>query len=128
MYGIAITYGVVSLLLLGGFAYLTFKMTSKKWYFYNFYAFLMKFNSQGWSLIFSIGTIVITFFILDKEERRKKYKSMSSQERQVLILKKMKAKGIEVGSGVPNKKYDSEEVYELIHIANCFPELREKDN
>ena len=31
MYGIATTYGVVSLLLLGGFAYLTFKMTSKKW-------------------------------------------------------------------------------------------------
>ena len=30
MYGIAITYGVVSLLLIGGFAYLTFKMT-KKW-------------------------------------------------------------------------------------------------
>ena len=86
----------------------------------------MQINSQRWSLIFSIGTIVITFFILDKEERRKKYKSMSSQERQELILKKMKAKGIEVGSGVPNKKYDSEEVYELIHIANCFPELREK--
>ena len=88
----------------------------------------MLINSQGWSLIFSIGTIVITFLILDKEERRKKYKSMSSQERQELILKKMKAKGIEVGSGVPNKKYESEEVYELIHIANCFPELREKDN
>jgi len=88
----------------------------------------MKFNSQGWSLIFSIGTIVITFFILDKEERRKKYKSMSSQERQELILKKMKAKGIDVGSGVPNKIYDSEEVYELINIANCFPELREKNN
>ena len=30
MYGIAITYGLVSLLLLGGFAYITFKMTSKK--------------------------------------------------------------------------------------------------
>jgi len=30
MYGIAITYAVVSLLLLGGFAYITFKMTSKK--------------------------------------------------------------------------------------------------
>ena len=88
----------------------------------------MKINSQGWSLIFSIGTVVITFFILDKEEIRKKYKSMSSQERQDLILKKMKAKGIEVGSGVPNKKYDSEEVYELIHIANCFPELRQEDN
>ena len=88
----------------------------------------MRINSQGWSLIFSIGTIVITFFILDKEERRRKYKSMSSQERQELILKKMKAKGIEVGSGVPDKKYDIEEVYELIHIANCFPELRGKDN
>ena len=63
---------------------------------------------------------------MDKEERRKKYKSMSSHERQKLILKKMKARGIEVGSGVPNKKYDSKEVCELIHIANCFPELREK--
>ena len=69
---------------------------------------------------------MIIFFILDKEERRKKYKSMTSQDRQELILKKMKAKGIEVGSGVSNKRYDSEEVYELIHIANCFPELRGK--
>ena len=51
---------------------------------------------------------------------------MSSIERQELILKKMKAKGIELGSGVPNKKYDSKEVYELIHILNCFPELRDK--
>ena len=51
---------------------------------------------------------------------------MNSKQRQELILKKMKDKGIEVGSGVPNKKYESEEVYELIHIASCFPELREK--
>ncbi len=65
---------------------------------------------------------------MNKKERKKLFKSMSSTERQKLIIKKMKAKGIEVGSGVPNKKYDSEEVYELIHIANCFPELREKDN
>ena len=85
-------------------------------------------NSQGWNLIFSIGTIVLSLIILDKEERRKKYKSMSSEESQELIFKKMKNKVIEVGSGVPNKKYDSEEVYELIHIANCFPELREKDS
>ena len=63
---------------------------------------------------------------MNKEERRKKYKAMTSQERQELILEKMKAKGIGVGSGVPNKKYDSSEVFELIHIANCFPELREK--
>tara|TARA_Y100000991_G_scaffold191537_1_gene158525 strand:- start:133 stop:327 length:195 start_codon:yes stop_codon:yes gene_type:complete len=63
---------------------------------------------------------------VNKEERIKIFKSMSSMQRQELILKKMKERGIEVGSGIPNKKYDSEEVYELIHIANCFPELREK--
>ena len=63
---------------------------------------------------------------MNKEERIKRFKSMSSMQRQELILKKMKERGIEVGSGIPNKKYDSKEVYELIHIANCFPELREK--
>ena len=36
------------------------------------------------------------------------------------------AKGIEVGSGVPDKNYESKEVYELIHVAKCFLELREK--
>ena len=63
---------------------------------------------------------------MNKEERTKRFKSMSSIKRQELILKKMKERGIEVGSGISNKKYDSQEVYELIHIANCFPELREK--
>ena len=62
---------------------------------------------------------------MNKEERIKRFKSMTSIQRQELILKKMKEKGIEVGSGIPNKKYDNNEVYELIHIANCFPELRE---
>ena len=61
---------------------------------------------------------------MNKEERTKRFKSMSSLQRQELILKKMKERGIEVGSGVPNKKYSSKEVYELIHITNCFPELR----
>ncbi|MAO02168.1 MAG: 3-phosphoshikimate 1-carboxyvinyltransferase [Flavobacteriales bacterium] len=51
---------------------------------------------------------------------------MSSSERKALILKKMNAKGIKVGSGIPNKKYDSQEIYELIHIADFFPELRER--
>ena len=50
---------------------------------------------------------------------------MSYIRRQELIIKKMKERGIEVGSGIPNKKYDSSEVYELIQIAKCFPELRE---
>ena len=53
---------------------------------------------------------------------------MSRSERQELILKKMKAIGIELGSGVPNKKYNNKEVYELIQIVNCFPELRSKKN
>ena len=63
---------------------------------------------------------------MNKKERLKRIKSMSSSERQELILKKMKERGIEVGSGIPGKKYDSQEVYELIHIAKCFPELRVK--
>ena len=70
--------------------------------------------------------MILGLLVLDKEKRRKKYKAMTSQERQVLILQKMRDKGIEVGSGVPYKKYDSEEVYDLIQLANCFPELREK--
>ena len=61
---------------------------------------------------------------MNKEERLKLFKSLSRNERQELILRKMKAKGIKIGSGVLNKKYDSSEVYELIQIANCFPELR----
>ena len=63
---------------------------------------------------------------MNKEERIKLFKSMSSNERQELIFNKMKARGIETGSGVPNRKYNSKEVYELISILNCFPELREK--
>ena len=62
---------------------------------------------------------------MNKEERTKRFKSMSSIQRQELILKMLKDRGIEVGSWFPNKKYDSKEIYELIHIANCFPELRE---
>ena len=65
---------------------------------------------------------------MNKEERTKRFKSMSSMQRQQLILKKMKEKVIEVGSGIPNRKYDSKEVYELILIANFFPELREGKN
>ena len=64
--------------------------------------------------------------LVNKEKRIKRFKSMSSIERQKLIQEKMKAIGIEVGSGIPNKEYDNKEVYELIQIAKCFPELREK--
>ena len=63
---------------------------------------------------------------MNKEERTRRFKSMSSKQRQELILEKMQERGIEVGSGIPNRLYDNKEVYELIHIANCFPELRDK--
>ena len=63
---------------------------------------------------------------MNREERIKRFKSMSSLQRQKLILKMMKERGVEVGSGITNKTYDSDEVYKLIHIAKCFPELREK--
>ena len=67
--------------------------------------------------------------ILDKKRRLEHFRSMTSDQRKELILKKMKAKNIKVGSGVPNKTYykHSEEVKELIRIANCFPELRIKN-
>ena len=63
---------------------------------------------------------------LDKNERIEYFKLLTSDQRKALIIKKMKAKGIKVGSGVPNKSYYKEkiEVHELIKIANCFPELR----
>ena len=64
---------------------------------------------------------------MNKEERIKRFKSMSNIQRRELILKKMNERGIVVGSGVPNKKYDNREVYELIHITKCFSELREKN-
>jgi len=44
---------------------------------------------------------------VNKKERIKRFKSMTSMQRKELILKKMKERGIEVGSGIPNKKYDS---------------------
>ena len=63
---------------------------------------------------------------MDKKKRIEFFRSMNSAQRKKLILKKMKAKNIDVGSGIPNKSYsrESEEVNELIKIANCFPELR----
>ena len=66
---------------------------------------------------------------MDKKKRVDFFKSMNSEQRKELILKKMKAKNIKVGSGVPNKSYysESKEVNELIRIASCFPELRNKN-
>ena len=67
---------------------------------------------------------------MDKNSRKEFFRSMTSDQRKKLIIEKMKAKNIKVGSGVPNKTYHNhrEVVNELIRIANCFPELRNKNN
>tara|TARA_Y100000589_G_C27182969_1_gene641536 strand:- start:1564 stop:1746 length:183 start_codon:yes stop_codon:yes gene_type:complete len=58
------------------------------------------------------------------EKKKIKFRSLSSKERQDLILSKMKSKGIVPGSGVPNKLYETDEIKDLIKITRCFPELR----
>ena len=65
---------------------------------------------------------------MDKIKRLEFFRSMTSDQRKELILQKMKAKNIKVGSGVPNKTYfkHSKEVNELIKITSCFPELRNR--
>ena len=40
---------------------------------------------------------------MNKEERTKRFKSMSSMQRKELISKNIKERGIEVGSVIPNK-------------------------
>ena len=65
---------------------------------------------------------------MNKEERVKRFKSISSIERQKVILQKMKNIGLEVGSGIPNKKYDNKEIYELINILSSFQKLSEGEN
>ena len=37
----------------------------------------MKINSQGWSLIFSIGTILIIFFDLNKEVKKELFSGLA---------------------------------------------------
>jgi len=63
---------------------------------------------------------------LIKKERKLFLMSLSSSERKDLIIKKMKDRGIEIGSGVKNKSYENDYVIDLIEIANYFPELRDK--
>ena len=63
------------------------------------------------------------------EERKKRFKAMSSTERKALIRAKMKAKGLQEGSGVQGKdlsSYDRDEIWDLIQVTRCFPEMQTK--
>ena len=57
------------------------------------------------------------------EERRKRFKSISSEERKKLIRKKLLMQGLPEGSGVREKdqsSYDKEEMIDLILLTRCF--------
>ena len=49
---------------------------------------------------------------------------MSSAERKALIRAKMKAEGLEEGSGVKGAIYDQDDVCDLIRITSCFSEIQ----
>ena len=63
------------------------------------------------------------------EERKERFNAMSSAERKALIRAKMKAEGLQEGSGVPGKdmsSYDRDEIWDLIQVTSYFPEMQTK--
>ena len=63
------------------------------------------------------------------EERKERFNGMSSAERKALIRAKMKTEGLQEGSGVPGKglsSYDRDEIWDLIQVTSCFPEMQTK--
>ena len=57
------------------------------------------------------------------DRRKKRFKSLSSEERKILIRKKLELQGLTEGSGVKEKDqsaYDEEEVIDLIILTRCF--------
>ena len=50
-----------------------------------------------------------------------------SAERKALIRAKMKAEGLEEGSGVKGAIYDEDQIWNLIRITSCFPEMQSKE-
>ena len=58
-----------------------------------------------------------------REERRKRFKNLSSEERKILIRKKLELQGLSEGSGVRDKdqsSYDNKEIIELILLTKCL--------
>ena len=57
-----------------------------------------------------------------REERIKRFKSLSSEERKILIRKKLELQGLTEGSGLKEKdqsSYDKEEMIDLIILTRC---------
>ena len=58
-----------------------------------------------------------------REERKKRFRSLSSEERKKLIRKKLDLLGLTEGSGVREEdqsSYDKEEMTDLILLTRCF--------
>ena len=58
-----------------------------------------------------------------REERRKRFKNLSSEERKILIRKKLEKQGLSEGSGVKEmdqSSYDNEEMIDFILLTKCF--------
>ena len=58
-----------------------------------------------------------------REERKKRFKSLSSEERKKLIRKKLELQGLTEGSGVREEdqsSYDKEEMTDLILLTRCL--------
>ena len=58
-----------------------------------------------------------------REERKKRFKSLTSAERKILIRKKLELQGLTEGSGVKEKdqsSYDNDEIKDLILLTRCF--------
>tara|TARA_Y100001968_G_scaffold74101_1_gene65511 strand:+ start:4414 stop:4629 length:216 start_codon:yes stop_codon:yes gene_type:complete len=57
------------------------------------------------------------------EERKKRFKRLSSKERRILIRKKLISQGLTEGSGVSEKDqtaYNKEEIVNLIILTRCL--------
>ena len=57
------------------------------------------------------------------EERKKRFKKLSSEERKSLIREKLKMQGLKEGSGLKGKdqtSYDNEEMINLILLTRCL--------
>ena len=58
-----------------------------------------------------------------REERKKRFKNLSSAERKILIRKKLALQGLTEGIGVREKdqsSYDKEEMIDLILLTRCW--------
>ena len=74
----------------------------------------------------NISLYRVNYYLLTKEtyqQRKERFKTMSSMERKALIRSKMKAEGLEEGSGVSGVVYDEDEIRTLIMITSRFSEF-----